>query len=71
MKCPRCNTDLKLVAEKQNPRKSRSVAFGKPSAVTLTYRNYYYCPKCDKSFTATINIRGESDNPFNELHEWR
>ena len=71
MKCPRCLNELKLVAGTQNPRKSHCSSYGKPDAVSLTYRDYYYCPKCDKSFTATINLRTECKNTYEEMKEWK
>lgn len=60
---------MKLVAEKQSPRKS--VAFGGYRAVSLTYRDYYYCQICDKSFTARVNLRMECEDPYQEIKRWK
>lgn len=66
MKCLRCLNEMKLVAEKQTPRKSICYR-----AISLTYRDYYYCQTCDKSFVARVNLRTECENPYQEINGWK
>lgn len=65
MKCPRCQNEMKLVAEKQNPRKAVCIR-----AVSRTHRDYYYCKKCDNSYTARVSLRMECENPYQEIERW-
>lgn len=65
MKCPKCETEMKLVAEKMNPRRASCCAMG-----SITYRDIYYCPKCDESAIVRVNIRMDVDG-WLDLMRWK
>ena len=73
MECPKCKNEMKLIADKQNPRKALCCGSdGKSWAgASLTYRDYYFCTECNRACIARINLRVECENSYNELKSWR
>lgn len=69
MKCPKCGTEMKLVAEKLNPRRASCCAWDKPSMGSITYRDVYYCPECDESAIVRVNVRMKAK--YGESREWK
>lgn len=72
MRCLTCNNEMKLVMGKQNPRRAHCYGcwYDRKNAASLTYRDYYYCKDCDKSYTVTTNMRIECENSSKEMATW-
>lgn len=69
MKCPKCQTEMKLVAEKMNPRRATCSSWGKPTMGSITYRDVHYCPKCEESAIVRVNIRMKAK--YSESNGWK